>query len=398
MIKKTIYDDLLSYKISSDDIKIITETIIYAQENDIKLKLDDIIALHSKKVGIKKIKLIIQKAVENNVKPDISDFFKFEHRKEEFINHFGGWVYAKIKKINTSIEELNVFAKSKTDIINLIDNFVELKGIEKELVLKDFTKCKFCLYKQGRFFQILKKLKHIDKKISLKNLLKIKLQPYDLDEIYLLYKNASNLKIKLTIEQLALLKTKRYDIKNIVEALIISEEHKLRISSDTIYDIASKGHDVKEVVAHSFNPKAYILKPVSVVLKSNIEILLKISILIKSDIDNFTSGISYEFMNLKIIELFKSEFGKYENLNEVYHNLALISENVTKNTAKLNTAYKVISITVEDIDYGRNLNDEFELKNLQMQRKIVEEKAKISEAVNKVKTFNQKEDIKNEHH
>jgi uncharacterized protein YqfA (UPF0365 family) len=398
MIKKTLYDDLLSYKISADDIKTITDTIIFAQENDIKINLNDIISLHFKKIDINKLFKILQNAVENNVKPDMPEFIKLERGKDEFINHLSGWVYSKIKNIDTSIEELKIFAESKINIVNLIDNYTELFKIDQTLSIADFSKCKFCLYRQDKFFSILKKLKKADNNISLKQILTTRLQTNDLEEIYILFRKASNLKNNLSLHQLSELKSKNFNIKEIVEALIIAEDQKLNISPETIFSIANKGFNIKEIVISSFKNETYILKPVAVILKSNIEILLKISILTKADIENFTSGISKDFMNLKIIELFKSEFGKFKSINEIHPKLSEISDNVNTKINKLKTAYKVIGITIQDIDYGRNLSDEFELKNLELKRKIVEEQARISENILKLKnTHNAKTEITEEH-
>ncbi len=330
MNKKTIIEELLSYKISKTDIKTLSDTLIFAQLNNYNFKLKDLLSLYYKKVNIDDLLKQLKIASANNIKIDAPKFLNTKLTKDDFINHIKGWIYASRKKVNTTIFELYEFAAAKTDIKFLVDSFLELKKMDDSLEIKDFTGCNFCLYKTHNFIETLKKIKSEDTNVSLKKILALKLPPYDLDNIFNQYKKLSLLNSGISITQLFDLKVKNTDVNNITEAYIIAQDQDIKIDFNSICKINKKGHDAKQIIINSFLPITYILKPVSVILKTNVEILLKLKIVITSDLENIVNGIPKEFLDNKIQEYYKAEIGKYENTNEVYVNFVEISESVLK--------------------------------------------------------------------
>jgi len=97
MNKKTIIEELLSYKISKTDIKTLSDTLIFAQLNNYNFKLKDLLSLYYKKVNIDDLLKQLKIASANNIKIDAPKFLNTKLTKDDFINHIKGWIYASRK-------------------------------------------------------------------------------------------------------------------------------------------------------------------------------------------------------------------------------------------------------------------------------------------------------------
>jgi len=61
MNKKTVYDELLGYKIPEEDILKISNTFIFCQQKNIYILLIDLISLYHKKIDIEQFEKLIYK-------------------------------------------------------------------------------------------------------------------------------------------------------------------------------------------------------------------------------------------------------------------------------------------------------------------------------------------------
>ncbi len=381
MIKKTVYDELLSYKIPEDDVKKIADSFIFAQKSKFNISLEDIIFFYKKKVDIERFNDIMQNAGIAKIEIPFSDFKKSKLIRNDFINLFDGWFYAEKNKLKVSIGELEIFAKTKINLIKLIDALLKLRKYDKDISLKDFLNCNIFYHKTGSLVDVLIELKNIDPEISFKEIISLNYAPYEIKSLINIYKKFVEFKKNLTIKSLFLLKKNGQNVNNIFEAAIYAQENELTLNLDHLINIDKKGFDVKEIISYVVKPKTSELKPVSAILKNGLEILLKIKVKTIVELKRLNEGIDEEFLFSKVNELYKAEVHKFGDFREVSGNVQQISNCVYDNLKNYKTAYKILSISIEDIAIGKNVKLEEELQIMKIERKIAEEKALLTEAV-----------------
>ena len=381
MIKKTVYDELLSYKIPEDDVKKITDSFIFSQKSKFNILLEDIIFFYKKKVDIERFTKVMQKALDENIEIPFAYLKESKLIRNDFINLFEGWFYAKKKKLKVSIEELEVFAKTKINIIKLVDALLNLRKYDEDVSLSDFLNCSIFYHKTNSLVDVLIELKNIEPEISFKEIICLNYAPYEIKSLINIYKKINSFNKDISIKLLFALKKNGQNVNNIFEAAVYAQENELSVDLDHIINIDRRGLNVKEIISCIVKPKTTELKPVSAILKKGLEILLKIKVKTIVELKKLSYGIDEEFLFSKINELYKAEVHKFNDFREVSGNVQKISNFVYDKLKKYKTAYKILSVSIEDIAVGKNIKLEEELQIMTIERKIAEEKALLTEAM-----------------
>lgn len=414
MNEKTVYKELLSYKILPEDVNKIANSFIFAQKNDYKVTLGDFINLYHRKINIVAFDAILQKSKKRNLKIPFDKFKNTKLTRNDFTNLLEGWYYAAKNKVNFLFSELEFFAQSKINLIKLIDAVLLLKKADKTIELKDFVNCKSCLFKTNELVKSLINLKKTDENISLKQIIKENYTTPELDVLTNVYNQFKALKPEITLTKVIELKKRGFNIEHIAHALKIAAGNEIKLSFDKILSLSERGINVKEIANDSVIPRITELKPISTVIKSGLEILFKIKIKTIICLNNTSLSFDINMLFTEIKKELKEEVYKFDNFQHVYSNSEKIAELITGKLQKNKTIFKLLETEVADIAIGRNLIleeeiiklkaekqiSEMKLQKLLTERKIVEEKAKIYKLESGMSTKKNDHKIthKEEHH
>lgn len=380
MKQKNVYEELLSYKIPQDEVKIVADAFIRIQDAGIPMLLTDLISMHHKKADIKTFAELAAESFADGTAFPVTEFKRAKISRDEYINLLKGWIHAKKIGIDATFDDLARLAKTKTDIVFLLDKYLEFRDIEDKISFAEFVACKFCLFKTERLVAVFGKLKQTDATLALKPIFSLNYDPQILFNIIDLYAKAQLFEKNLTIQQLFNLKIKGTDIDKLVKSLQRAKEFGVMIEWGTALKIEQKTRNIDSVVEAELTPKAEIIKPVQTILKGGLELILKLKILRKPNFENYLAGIYGDLLRAKIKDILKEEVAQYESVQDVYAHSTAIAEHVLERLGKLNSSYFITDFVIEDIEIGKNVKAEEALRELRDRRLIEEEKAALIEA------------------
>jgi len=380
MKQKNVYDELLSYKIPQDEVKTVAEAFIRIQDAGISMLLTDIISMHHKKADITAFAELAAESFSNGAEFPAEEFKRAKISRDEYINLLKGWIHAKKIELTATFDDLARLAKNKIDIVFLIDKYLEFRDIDSSISFSEFVLCKFCLFKTERLVSAFRKLRNTDDTLKLKPIFSLNYDPQILFSLMDLHEKAISIEKQLKIQQLFDLKIKGTDVDKLVKAVLRAKEFGVDVEWDTAVKIEQKTRNIDSVIEAELSPKAEIIKPVQTILKGGLELILKLKIRRKPNIANYLTGIYGDLLRAKIKDILKEEVAQYESVQDVYAHSTAIAEHVLERLNKLNSSYFITDFVIEDVEIGKNVKAEEELRELHDLRLIQEEKAALIEA------------------
>ena len=171
------------------------------------------------------------------------------------------------------------------------------------------------------------------------------------------------------------------NITNVTDALIAAQRAKINISFDEAAAIDLAGRDVLEAVEMSVNPKVIKTNKVSAVAKDGIELLVVANVTVRADLDRLVGGAGEDTVLARIGEGIVTTVGSSVSHKEVLENPDTISKTVLAKQLDAGTAFEIVSIDIADIDIGRNIGAELQMKQSEADKNIAQAKAEERRAM-----------------
>ena len=390
MNNKTVYDDLLSYKVKTDDVKLITELFIKIQKHDMDITLKDLMHFYNKKINFLRFKKLISVAIEYKIKLPTEKLKNISLSGNDFLNLLAGIISAGKDGLEIKIEDIEYFAKVKINIPDLLFSLKKINKYDNSIILNDFTNCTNCLYKTSEFVDDLIKFKKTDPNISLKKVIKLSFKKDEASSVlnkYTVLRHYSNL---FSLSDIIEIKAQGTDVIDFMTALMVAEKHGLKIDKKLLIDISKKKRSLLEVITMSFSPEKNEMKPVRVILNSGLEILLKIKFDLFTKIESYASGSGKEKIKKKITHSLAVAAHKYNSVKDFILDSEHIQKQVEDKVNRLDSAYRINSLSIDDFVIGRDIESEQE-------RKILDSKRKRAIAYNAYKMEIKNPKIKEQH-
>ena len=148
------------------------------------------------------------------------------------------------------------------------------------------------------------------------------------------------------------------DVRKVINALIAAHSAKIDLEVEEAKAIDLAGRDVDLAVRQSVTPKVITTDFISAVAKDGVELLVKVRITVKANIDKFVGGAGDETILARVGEGIVTTVGSAENHGEVLENPDFISQAVIDKGLDVGTSYKILSIDIADINVGQNVGAE----------------------------------------
>lgn len=212
-------------------------------------------------------------------------------------------------------------------------------------------------------------------KISMLKLVGLKQQNADISKIvdnYIIVKKAG---VSMDLDEIQTHITAGGNINNVVNALVSAENANLSLSVDLAKAIDLSGKDACEIVKNCVTPKVIETDIICAIAKDGIELKIKVKATIKAVINKFLGNVGEETILARLSEGVVGGVGGLGTHQEILKNPDLISKYLmTKNLDK-DSAYKVMSVEVSSIDFGRNIGIQLKLDEMEIDKKLTGIKA-----------------------
>lgn len=218
-------------------------------------------------------------------------------------------------------------------------------------------------------------------KISVWNLIGMRLRRIKPEGIVLPMIKATKAGLKLTTNQLEAHCLAGGNVDCVVNALIAAERAGMNLNFEQASAIDLAGRDVFEAVTMSVTPKVISTPQISAVAKDGIELLVKVSVTVRTNNDRLIGGAGEETVLARVGEGIVTTIGSAKNHNEVLENPDDISKVVLGKGLDSGTAYEIISIDIADIDIGRNIGANLQSLQAEADNKIAQARAEERRAM-----------------
>ncbi len=187
--------------------------------------------------------------------------------------------------------------------------------------------------------------------------------------------------IPLTRDQLEAHYLAGGNIKRVVNALVSADKANIPLDFKSATAIDLAGRDVFEAVQMSVQPKVIESPPVTAVAKNGIQLVAKVRVTVRANIQKLVGGAGEETILARVGEGIVTTIGSSENHNAVLENPDTISKTVLAKGLDSGTAFEILSIDIADIDIGKNVGAELQMDQANADKNIAQAKAEERRAM-----------------
>lgn len=360
MNKKTVYDELLGYKVKPQDVKPISELFIELQEHQIPISLKDLLFFYNKKINFNRFKLLISEALDNNLDIPVEKLKKVNLTGNDFLNLIAGIVSAEKEKLEIKISDIEYFAKMKINIPELLESLKKINEFAPDIVLNDFAHCQNCLYESKNFVNQLIELKKFSPDISLKQIISLSFKKDEAPKILSLYKRLKHYHKWFSLNDIIGMKTEGIEVLNFLNGLLLAEKYEIHKTPKRLYDIARKQNDFKHIILENLQPDNIILKPVRIILKSGMILMLKVSYRLFADLEHLLEGMSKPALAETVKNKLNEAAKQYDSVKEFLIDAPQIAQETEKAINTQKPAYRIQSLSILDFIIERSIAAEQE--------------------------------------
>lgn len=189
------------------------------------------------------------------------------------------------------------------------------------------------------------------------------------------------------------------NIRNVVDAMIATKNVSMDLSIDTAKAIDLSGQIVSQIVNESITPRELVTPVISAFAIDKIEILVTLSITLKTNLGKFLGGAKENTIISRATESAVCIISSAKQSDEILQNPDLISKFVLSRKIDDKTAYDLLGVNVIKIEIGRDLNREQEEYEKDRQKQMLvlnaeEEKALAELEQERLKVKTEKEMLK----
>ena len=171
------------------------------------------------------------------------------------------------------------------------------------------------------------------------------------------------------------------NIKRVVNALVSADKANIPLDFKAATAIDLAGRDVFEAVQLSVNPKVIESPPVTAVAKNGIQLIAKVRVTVRANIQKLVGGAGEETILARVGEGIVTTIGSSENHRAVLENPDTISKTVLAKGLDSGTAFEILSIDIADIDIGKNIGAELQMDQANADKNIALAKAEERRAM-----------------
>lgn len=217
--------------------------------------------------------------------------------------------------------------------------------------------------------------------VSAFKLMAMKLRRQDVGKIVDAYITARKGGVKIKIDDLETHLMAGGDINRVVEALITAKGAKIDLSVDTAKAIDLANRDILKAVQTCVTPVVITSPPISAVAKDGIELLVRVKVTVKTNIETLIGGAGEDTVLARVGEGVVTTVGSANTHSQVLENPDIISKMVFKKGLDKGTAFSILSIDIADIDVGKNIGARLLAERAEADSKIANAKAEERRAM-----------------
>lgn len=170
-------------------------------------------------------------------------------------------------------------------------------------------------------------------------------------------------------------------VTNVVRALVSATKANIQMSYEQAAAIDLAGRDVLDAVITSVNPKVIDTQEVEAVAKDGIQVIVKVRITVRSDINKLVGGAGEETILARVGECIVTCIGSAECHEEVMENPDNISKLIMQKGLDKGTAFEILSVDIADVDLGKNVGAVLQIERANADRNIAQAKAEERRAM-----------------
>lgn len=206
--------------------------------------------------------------------------------------------------------------------------------------------------------------------VSAFKLISMKLRKQDYIEIVKSYILSKKSHLKMSLYQLELISSAGGHPMNIVEGLNAAKSAKLNIDLDFAKAVDIAGLNFLETIKECVNPKVVEIPLISGVTQDNQEINVKISLTLKTKIENFLSGVNIDTVSARAVEAVVTKIANTEKATHLLSKPQLLDKAIFDAGIDDDSKYELVSADVIHIDLGVNKALVAEKEQIEKQRII----------------------------
>ena len=175
------------------------------------------------------------------------------------------------------------------------------------------------------------------------------------------------------------------NVTNVVRAMIAADKANIPLSWRQATAIDLAGRDILDAVRTSVNPKVIECpgdgKYITAVAKDGIQLGCRARVTVRTNLQQLVGGATEETIMARVGEGIICSIGSSRSHLEVLEAPHIISQRVLEQGLDVNTAFKLISIDIEDINVQENIGARLQMAQAESDKKIAQAKAEERRAM-----------------
>jgi len=171
------------------------------------------------------------------------------------------------------------------------------------------------------------------------------------------------------------------NVDRVIDALIAAHRAQIDLSFQRGCAIDLAGRNVLEAVQMSVNPEVIETPIVSAVAKDGIELKVKARVTVRANIDRLVGGAGEATIIARVGEGIVTTVGSSDRHSNVLENPDYISKTVLNKGLDAGTAFEILSIDIADVDVGRNIGAALQIDQAEADKRIAQARAEERRAM-----------------
>jgi uncharacterized protein YqfA (UPF0365 family) len=173
------------------------------------------------------------------------------------------------------------------------------------------------------------------------------------------------------------------NVPNVIRALIAAHRASLDLNFDQAAAIDLAGRDVLDAVRTSVNPKVIVCPDIrksgrptlSAIAKNGVELCVRAQVTVRTNLERLIGGATEETIIARVGEGIITAIGSANTHFEVMENPDSISKAVIARGLDSQTAFRIVSIDIADIDVGQNIGARLQADQAEADTRVARAKA-----------------------
>lgn len=174
------------------------------------------------------------------------------------------------------------------------------------------------------------------------------------------------------------------DVNNVVYALIAASKAQISLTFETATAIDLAGRDVKTAVQTSVYPKVIDAPQkgyLAAVARDGIELKARARVTVRTNLAGLVGGATDDTIIARVGEGIVSAIGSADSYSHVLENPDNISKAVLAKGLDAGTAYEILSIDIADLDVGKNIGAQLQVKQAEADLRVAQARAETRRAM-----------------